>query len=249
MKFKTNDIINLTGGVVMTRKYRSRRRKRRGKFKFNFKINKQKIELITILIVIILFAISSSLSSCIKTKYNSSSKNMFSEMRLNRHLNKSYPVKINEVSYNWKASLDYKDFVPVQIVLHHTATTTATPQLVHAAHIANGWSGIGYHFLIKKDGTIYRGRPENAVGAHVLNYNSKSFGICLEGNFENEKITAAQEKAVTSLCGMLMDKYNISKIYKHGDLYNTACPGKNFPFKRICSEAAEKANEYKKLPD
>lgn len=231
----------------MTRKYRSRRRRKRGKLHIN--LNKQRIELIAILFIIILIAISSSLSSCIKTKYNSSSKNMFSEMRLNRHLNKSYPVKINEVSYNWKSSLNYKDFVPVQIVLHHTATSTATPQLVHEAHITNGWSGIGYHFLIRKDGTIYRGRPENAVGAHVLNYNSKSFGICLEGNFENEKITAAQEKAVTSLCGMLMDKYSISKIYGHRDLYSTACPGKNFPFERICSEAKEKANEYKKLPD
>lgn len=231
----------------MTRKYHTRRRKKRRKFKL--KLNKQHIELMIILFIIILVVISSSLSSCIKTKYNSSSNNMFSQMRLNRHLNKSYPVKINEVTYNWKSPLDTKGFVPVQIVLHHTATSTATPQLVNAAHIANGWSGIGYHFLIRKDGTIYRGRPENAIGAHVLNHNKESLGICLEGNFESENITAAQEKAVTSLCGMLMDKYSINKICKHADLFNTACPGKNFPFDKICSEAKEKADEYKKLPD
>ena len=231
----------------MTRKYHTRRRKKRRKFKF--KIDNHRLEFFLILLIIILIAISSSLSSCIKTKYNSSSKNIFSEMRLKRHLNKSYPVKINEVTYNWKSPLNTKDFIPTQIVLHHTATSTANPQLVNAAHLANGWSGIGYHFLIRKDGTIYRGRPENAIGAHVLNYNAQSLGICLEGNFENENITAAQEKAVTSLCGMLMDKYSINKICKHSDLYNTACPGKKFPFDKIYSESKEKAEEYKKLPD
>ena len=63
------------------------------------------------------------------------------------------------------------------LVLHHAAATTCTVEDIHRWHIDNGWSGIGYHFFVRKDGTVYEGRPIDKVGAHAYNYNSISIGI------------------------------------------------------------------------
>ena len=77
------------------------------------------------------------------------------------------------------------------IVLHHAAAKSCSVQDVHRWHLDRGWSGIGYHFFVRKDGTVWRGRPEDRVGAHTVNYNSRSIGICFEGNFELEPILKA----------------------------------------------------------
>jgi N-acetylmuramoyl-L-alanine amidase len=45
----------------------------------------------------------------------------------------------------------------------------------------NGWSGIGYHYVIQEDGTLEHGRPEYWVGAHCLWHNETTIGICLIG--------------------------------------------------------------------
>lgn len=57
-----------------------------------------------------------------------------------------------------------------QIVLHHSGVTVLqSVETIHNYHKnTNGWSGIGYHFYVRKDGKIYRGRPENTVGAHAV---------------------------------------------------------------------------------
>jgi N-acetylmuramoyl-L-alanine amidase len=47
----------------------------------------------------------------------------------------------------------------------------------------NGWIDIGYNFLVGEDGNIYEGRGWNNVGAHATNWNSKSIGICVIGDF------------------------------------------------------------------
>lgn len=115
------------------------------------------------------------------------------------------------------------------IIIHHTASTAKeTVEQIHNFHINNnGWAGIGYHFYIRKDGTIYKGRDEKYAGAHCENYNSVSLGICLEGNFEIEKPTEKQIQSVTDLVKYLRKKYGDFKLVGHRDLNATACPGKN----------------------
>lgn len=131
------------------------------------------------------------------------------------------------------------------LVLHHAAATTCTVEDIHRWHINNGWSGIGYHFFVRKDGTVYEGRPINAVGAHAYNYNSISIGICFEGNFENEKMRSAQKKAGKELVTYVRQKYpTITKVVGHRDLMPTACPGKNFPFDEIAKGATVKKVKY-----
>lgn len=53
-------------------------------------------------------------------------------------------------------------------------------------HKKRGWSGIGYHFVIRLDGTIELGRPLNSPGAHVKGFNDESWGICLVGGVDED---------------------------------------------------------------
>ena len=120
-----------------------------------------------------------------------------------------------------------------RIILHHAAAKTCSAEDIHRWHLGNGWSGAGYHFLVRKDGKVYRLRPEKAVGAHASGSNSDSLGICFEGDFTSEKMSTTQKNAGKDLIAYLKKKYGISKVQKHSDVCSTDCPGKNFPFSEI----------------
>ena len=146
-------------------------------------------------------------------------------------------MKINEVSYKWNGALSKRRSTS-RIILHHAAATKCTAQQIHSWHLTNGWVGIGYHFLVRKDGSIYRGRPENTVGAHAGNNNYDSIGICFEGNFMTETMPEVQKRAGQELVQCLKDKYGISKVQKHSDVNATGCPGTHFPFKEVSEGVA-----------
>lgn len=59
-------------------------------------------------------------------------------------------------------------------------------------HKARGWSDVGYHFFIKKDGTIVKGRELSAVGAHVSGHNATTVGVCFSGE---KQFTRAQTES------------------------------------------------------
>lgn len=122
-----------------------------------------------------------------------------------------------------------------RIILHHAAAKSCTAQQIHQWHLDNGWSGAGYHFLVRKDGKIYRLRPENKVGAHASGSNSDSLGVCFEGDFMTETMGETQRKAGAELVSYLKSKYGISKVQRHKDVCATDCPGKNFPFSEIAN--------------
>lgn len=141
-------------------------------------------------------------------------------------------MNIVEVNHNWQSPLEYNN-VPVMIVLHHAEASKCTVEDINAWHKNNGWSGIGYHFFVRKDGTIYRGRPENAKGAHCPEVNSNSLGICVEGSYMTETMPLAQKNAVIELGIYLKNKYKIKQVYGHKELKSTDCPGKNYPLEEI----------------
>lgn len=147
-------------------------------------------------------------------------------------------MKINEVTYKWNGALT-KRRSTARIILHHAAASKCTAQQIHSWHLANGWVGIGYHFFVRKDGSVYRGRPETVVGAHAGNNNYDSIGICFEGNFMTETMGGAQRKAGQELVQYLKDKYGISKVQKHSDVNATGCPGTHFPLREISEGAVE----------
>lgn len=118
-----------------------------------------------------------------------------------------------------------------RIILHHSGVTVLQSlETIHNYHKnTNGWAGIGYHFYIRKDGSIYKGRPIEYVGAHASGNNSDSIGICAEGNFEVETMSEAQKNSLKELINYLISNYNIDVIQGHKDVNSTSCPGSNFP--------------------
>lgn len=122
-----------------------------------------------------------------------------------------------------------------RIVLHHAAAKSCTAEQIHQWHLNNGWSGAGYHFLVRKDGSIYRLRPENKIGAHASGSNYDSLGVCFEGDFMSETMGELQRKAGAELVSYLKSKYGISKVQRHKDVGATDCPGVNFPFNEIAN--------------
>ncbi len=126
-----------------------------------------------------------------------------------------------------------------QLVVHHSASDiNTTIEDIHRWHLAQGWIGIGYHYLIYSNGTIYRGRPEWAVGAHAYQdsnheANSNGIGICLIGNFTSTLPTPDQMESLVSLVFNIWERYPNTKVIGHRDVMATACPGQLFPWSEL----------------
>ena len=141
-------------------------------------------------------------------------------------------VEIISKTYNWKNLLANRCETS-HIVLHHRAGD-GDADSIHRLHKERGYSGIGYHFYVRKDGKVYKGRPIETVGAHTLGANQKSIGVCFEGDFEKQQsMPVLQEKSGRELIDYLKSIYPKVKVVGHKDLQSTACPGKHFPIERI----------------
>ncbi|MCH5213438.1 MAG: N-acetylmuramoyl-L-alanine amidase [Oscillospiraceae bacterium] len=138
-------------------------------------------------------------------------------------------MTIIETNWKWNGT-PAKRSATTHIVLHHAAAKTCTAADVDSWHKANGWSGIGYHYFVRKNGRIYRGRPENTVGAHVIGHNSYSIGICAEGDYSTETVmTEAQKSAIQELIRDIKTRYPNIKVVGHKDLGGSDCPGTYYP--------------------
>jgi peptidoglycan hydrolase-like amidase len=135
------------------------------------------------------------------------------------------------------------------LTVHHTAISVKGDdrsgveriRALYAYHANNrGWGDIGYHYLIDEDGNIFEGKSggKYVVGGHTYCNNVGTIGVALLGNFEEEKPTQDQVKALQWLLHDLADTYDIDtnrqashhgKIFEpivgHGDLVSTECPG------------------------
>ena len=149
---------------------------------------------------------------------------------------------IIDTNLNFGSNRSLRSGKPTGIVLHHAAASSASVETVHSWHRGNGWAGIGYHFYVRKDGKIYRGRPENWIGAHTVGKND-AIGICAEGHFDKETMSSAQKNAIVSVLQYLYEKYGVLSVTRHKDWDATACPGKNYPFDAIV--AVSKASAVK----
>lgn len=133
-----------------------------------------------------------------------------------------------------------------RIILHHADAKKCSAEDIHRWHLNNGWSGAGYHFLVRKDGKIYRLRPEDKVGAHAYSSNYNSVGICFEGNYMEEDMPETQKQSGKELVAYLKNKYGITTVQRHKDVCATSCPGDKFPFEEIAN--SEKKEEVISKP-
>lgn len=136
-----------------------------------------------------------------------------------------------------------------QIVIHHTGNPTdddLSAAEINESHMRQGWSCIGYHYVIRKDGTVEQGRPHWTVGAHAYGHNSHTIGIHVCGNFEEAEPTDEQIESLAMLIANLCTDYGLTinrdSIVGHRELMGTACPGRNL-FAQM-DEIVGKANFY-----
>ncbi len=111
------------------------------------------------------------------------------------------------------------------IVIHCTATKPNvdwTVEDVRRVHKAQGWSDIGYHYLIRLDGTIENGRDVDIIGAHVNGHNAHTIGVCYVGGLDNfgkarDTRTLNQKDSLLNLLKMLRATYPKAIIKGHRD--------------------------------
>lgn len=124
---------------------------------------------------------------------------------------------------------------PKMIIVHHTAVAIQRAQLwgVNTYHKEREFPKsslgyyIGYHYLIERDGTLIKCREEWEEGAHAKGYNFSSVGVCMSGNFNVERPTAAQEETLGKLLGEIVRRYNIpaNLILPHRRFAEKGCYG------------------------
>jgi len=105
----------------------------------------------------------------------------------------------------------------------------------------NGWSDIGYHYVIRRNGEVELGRPIERAGAHVRGHNADSIGVCLVGGMTKDKtapdcnFTKAQWFALAALLAKLEADYGVKTVYGHRDFSSKDCPC--FDVRAWCSES------------
>lgn len=120
------------------------------------------------------------------------------------------------------------------IVVHTTATPEGkdfTRADIDRMHRQRGFTGIGYHYLIRLDGTVEVGRPENTVGAHVAGHNHNSVSLSYVGGVDakgrsKDTRTPAQTAAMIKLIRELLTRYPKAEVLGHRDFPGVAkdCP-------------------------
>lgn len=137
------------------------------------------------------------------------------------------------------SKVQFKPRQATDAIFVHCSATPPTMDIgretIEMWHKQQGWLSIGYHFVIKRDGTVESGRPVDVVGSHVKDWNSKSVGVCLvgginaKGQFE-ANFTTAQMNSLRNKLEELMSKYPNAELMAHHSVAAKACP--SFDVKR-----------------
>lgn len=118
------------------------------------------------------------------------------------------------------------------IIIHCSAVKpeqSSSASQIDAWHKARGWNGIGYHYVVRREGTVESGRPEHMTGAHCTNHNRYSIGVCYEGGLDArgqpaDTRTEAQKRSMLTLINDLKARYESAIVVGHNVLSNKACP-------------------------
>lgn len=130
-----------------------------------------------------------------------------------------------------------------ELIIHCSATRPdqeCTVSDIDRWHRERGFSGIGYHYVIYRDGTVVSGRPLCRQGAHCTGHNANSVGICYVGGLDSrgraaDTRTPAQKAALLKLLRRLKSEYPGSTVHGHSEFAAKECP---------CFDAAY---EYRRL--
>lgn len=120
-----------------------------------------------------------------------------------------------------------------ELIVHCSATPEGKDYSVDTIrqwHLQRGFSDIGYHYVIYRDGSIHIGRDESIIGAHCTGHNTNSIGVCYiggcasDGKTPKDTRTIEQKQSLVKLLKELKTKYPQASIHGHRDFANKACP-------------------------
>lgn len=131
-----------------------------------------------------------------------------------------------------------------KIIIHCSATKEGqdiSVENIRYWHVEeNGWSDIGYHFIVDINGFLHEGRDIDIHGAHTKGENKDSVGICYIGGLSEDMAwkdtrNKRQKDTLEIIIKYIKNLYPEAKVYGHNDFSEKDCP---------CFDAKE---EYKHL--
>ena len=120
-----------------------------------------------------------------------------------------------------------------EIIIHCSATPEGkdfTIEDIRRWHKQSGYSDIGYHYVVYRNGSVNDGRNVDVAGAHCKNHNSRSIGVCYiggcaeDGKTPKDTRTEKQKESLLTLLKELRMLYPKASIHGHRDFANKACP-------------------------
>ncbi len=150
------------------------------------------------------------------------------------------PIITRAIQYQGKARYPINE-----IVVHCSATApdwmagqgiAAKKAEINRWHLARGFAMIGYHWIIDRDGKMLACRPETQIGAHVIEANRGTIGICLIGGFGSsatdgfsDNFTSSQDVQLRHQISGISMRTQIRRISGHNEYARKACPGFDVP--------------------
>jgi len=123
-----------------------------------------------------------------------------------------------------------------KVIIHCTATPEGRQVSLDTIRdwhvVGNGWSDIGYHFIVHQFGHVELGRDLERSGAHTKGHNKHSIGVCYVGGVDSkmkpkDTRTENQAEALRYLVMDLLEQYPGSTVHGHNEFSNKACPSFN----------------------
>lgn len=119
-----------------------------------------------------------------------------------------------------------------EIIIHCSATKEGnkiSAATIDRWHKDRGWRCIGYHYVVRIDGSIEYGRPVQDIGAHVKGRNKHSIGVCYIGGLDadmepKDTRTRDQKESLLYLLKTLKRLHPNATIHGHREFANKACP-------------------------
>jgi N-acetylmuramoyl-L-alanine amidase len=114
-------------------------------------------------------------------------------------------------------------------IIVHCADTPDTMDIgveeIRQWHRARGWEDVGYHYVVRRDGTVELGRAVEVIGAHAYRNNADTIGICMVGGKPGFNFTFSQLVATRELIEMLRQQFGPLTVIGHRDVdAGKTCP-------------------------